>query len=282
MYRFVLTIALIAASLAGADEGAQSTASAPQYLAGTSHIAGILANLGAATDDAHVLIPAGMCPGHFDLRPSDVGRVAEADAVIIHDWQSKMPNVQGALKAADKSVEDAHIVAVAGNWMAPPVQAEAVETVADIVALIEPRRTDAVRRRAKARVRDIQAHGDAVKKRFEQADASASPVLAHFQQAAFLEWAGYPVVATFGHGEMSAADAARLGKRGREEEVVLVVDNLQSGDPRLAGILAEETGAQTVVLNNFPGGAPGTGTWEKALESNYVVLTEALEGQDAP
>ena len=47
---------------------------------------------------------------------------------------------------------------------------------------------------------------------------------------------------------------------------------------KLAGaVLARETGAERVILSNFPGGLPGTETWDRAIARNVELLVDALQ-----
>jgi hypothetical protein len=64
---------------------------------------------------------------------------------------------------------------------------------------------------------------------------------------------------------------------GRSENVVLVIDNMQSGADAGAGI-AEDLGCARVILSNFPGGYDDTDTWEKTIDYNVELLIEALSG----
>ncbi|NQT04968.1 MAG: zinc ABC transporter substrate-binding protein, partial [Dehalococcoidia bacterium] len=66
-----------------------------------------------------------------------------------------------------------------------------------------------------------------------------------------------------------------LVDKGREGEVALIIDNMQSGQDAGAGI-AEELDSARVILSNFPGGYDNTETWEKAIEYNVALLLAAI------
>ena len=60
----------------------------------------IVEDLGEKTGQSMSLIPPAMCPGHYDLRPGDVKRVAESDALLLHAFQGQMANITGLMAAA--------------------------------------------------------------------------------------------------------------------------------------------------------------------------------------
>ena len=62
---------------------------------------------------------------------------------------------------------------------------------------------------------------------------------------------------------------------GREENVALIIDNLQSGQDAGAGI-AEELDCARIILTNLPGGLDDTETWEKAIDRNIELILEAI------
>jgi zinc/manganese transport system substrate-binding protein/zinc transport system substrate-binding protein len=164
------------------------------------------------------------------------------------------------------------------NWMLPAVRAEAVGLVADELADLMPGRADELRRRATQRRDLIRAHAEAVRDRFAAAGVAGVPVLANVMQAPFVEWAGFDVRGTFAGGqELSVAELERLVALAAEDGVVLVIDNLQSGDTAASATLAEETGATRVVLSNFPGAFAESARWEDEVDANVDRLLAALE-----
>jgi zinc transport system substrate-binding protein len=66
-----------------------------------------------------------------------------------------------------------------------------------------------------------------------------------------------------------------LVDKGKEKNVMLIIDNLQSGADAGKGI-AEELGCKRVILTNFPGGFDNTETWEKAIDYNIKLILEAI------
>lgn len=250
----------------------------PQVVAGTTLIQAVVSDVAGPGLSVRSLIPGGMCPGHFDVRPGDVDAVARSKALIIHPWQRQMGNVQGVIRAAKAPEARVKVADVTGNWMVPMVQEEAVTAVARLLGEIEPAMADAYGARAAARCETIRAESDRLAQRLEAAGVAGVKVLCSEQQVPLAAWAGLDVVATYGRPEeMSVEEVERLVREGREGQVVLVVDNLQSGETSLSETLARDLGAVQVVLSNFPGAWEDTETWEKALGKNVDLLLDAVE-----
>ena len=96
------------------------------------------------------------------------------------------------------------------------------------------------------------------------------------KQAGFIKWVGLNIVGTFGRPDSLTPQVVKeLVDKGREANVTLIVDNLQSGRDAGAGI-AEELGCKRIILSNFPGGFDDTQTWEKAIDHNVDLILNVM------
>lgn len=247
-----------------------------KIMATTSLIAEIVADLGGDAVEIATLIPPASCPGHFDIKPNDMKLLADARVFFLHNWQGRTFS-NGIIRASGNPALQAAVLEVSGNWMAPPVQVSATERIAAVLAEADPARADAYRSAAALRKDQVQKVGAAQAQRLAQAGVRDIRVLANDMQADFVSWAGFQVVGVFGRGEdMSPREVEDAIRLGRNHNVRLVVDNLQSG--KQAGIgIAREIGAAQVTLSNFPGGFEGTETWFKAIAKNVELLIAATE-----
>ncbi|MCP4645167.1 MAG: zinc ABC transporter substrate-binding protein [bacterium] len=249
-------------------------------VAGSALMAAAVTDVAGGDLTMRTLIPAGMCPGHYDIRPSDVEAVARCRATLIHPWQRQMPNVRAALDGAKVTDDCVTVVEVDGNWMVPVNYEKALVEVARVLARIEPGNGMDYAQRAAERAEGVMDFAESLALRSRDGGAAECRVLCNAQQALLVEWAGFDVVATFGRAEdLSVADVQGLVARAKEAEVVVVIDNLQSGDTRTGEAIAREIGCGHVVLSNFPGAFDDTETWEKALERNVDLLLEATAAQ---
>jgi len=258
---------------------AASCREAPRpIIAGTGHIQAIVRDLTDGEREVRTLIPPAMCPGHFDMRPSDLEALARGGLLIIAAWQRHLPNVADVIQAARVPPDRLCVIDVPENWMVPARQAEAIEAVARV---LEDHAADPVpdaTTKAAGRVQAVRAFGQQLKRRLAEAEPGGVGVLCDEQQADFVRWAGFDIAATYGRPEdLSVAAVEHLIEQGRRRRVALVIDNLQSGDAKTGAALARDTGAVHVVLSNFPGGFDGTETWEKAVERNVGLLLGAIE-----
>lgn len=246
-------------------------------VAGSSHIANIIADVSAGKLKARVLIPPEACPGHYDIKPGDIEALSKAKALIIHDYQQNMKNVTSAVEAAKNPNLNIKVIELKGNWMVPSVQAEGVTKIAEILAEFDRGNAELYRQRAEQRKKEILAKGEEVKKRLEAANVSQVKVICADMQFGFVKWAGFNVVASYGRPEeLSVSDVEKLVKQAKEAGVVLVIDNLQSGATATSEAMARDIGAVQVTISNFPGGLKGTESWEKALDRNVELLFQAL------
>ncbi|NWF77574.1 MAG: zinc ABC transporter substrate-binding protein [Chloroflexi bacterium] len=246
-------------------------------MTGSSLITNIIQDVADGKLETGTLIPPGVCPGHYDIKPSHIVALASCRALFIHDYQANFQNVQGAIEAAENP--DLIIVAVnvTGNWMVPSVQAEAVSKIAQILGEIDPENAAYYRERATDRAQAILAKGEEVKNRLQGAGLEGVKVICAEMQQGFVRWAGFDVVATYGRPEdLTPAQVQELIDKARGAGVALVIDNLQSGATATSETMAQDIGAIQVTISNFPGGLENTKTWEKAIDKNVDLLLDAL------
>ena len=246
-------------------------------MAGSSFIANIVEDLANDRLEARTIIPPGVCPGHYDVKPSDIEALANSTALIVHNYQQSYQNILGAIEAAQNPDLVIRVINMTGNWMVPEVQAEGVDKIAQALGEVYPEDAEYYQGRATERVQAIEAKGDDVEQRLLQAGVEGVKVLCAEMQAGFVGWAGFDIVDTFGRPEdLTAAQVADLIEQAQETGVALIIDNLQSGSTTLGPSLQQDIEAVPVTISNFPGGLDDTETWEKAIDKNVDLLVTAL------
>ena len=247
-------------------------------MAGSSLIADIIQDIADGKLTAYTLIPPGLCPGHYDVKPSDVERLANSEVLIIHNWQQNMKNISDLVEAADNPDLVIKVIDVPDMPMVPQIQAETTDKVAQALGEIDPENDAYYQEKATERTQAILAKGEEVQDKLQAANVSGINVLCVEYQAGFAEWAGFNVTDTYGRPEdLSVADVEELVVEAKEAGVALVIDNLQSGATSNSDAMAEDIGAIQVTISNFPGGFENTETWEKAIDKNADLLLEALD-----
>jgi zinc transport system substrate-binding protein len=246
-------------------------------MAGSSLIANIIQDVADDKVETRTLIPPGTCPGHYDVKPSDIVALANSKALFIHDYQEYFTNITGAIEAAENPDLTVTVINVTGNWMVPAVQAEAVDKIAQALGELDPENAAYYQQRAADREQAILAKGEEVESELQGAGVEGVKVLCAEMQQGFVNWAGFNITATFGRPEdLSTTDVAQLITEANQAGVVLIIDNLQSGSATLGASIEQDVEAIPVTISNFPGGFENTETWEKAIDKNVDLLLEAL------
>jgi len=246
-------------------------------MAGSSLIANIIEDVADGKVETSTLIPPGTCPGHYDVKPSDIVALANSKALFIHSWQENFENITELIEAAENPDLIVTVINITGNWMTPPVQAEAVDRIAQALGEIDPENAAYYEEKAAERAQAILAKGEEVEDVLLGAGVEEVKVICADMQAGFVGWAGFNITATYGRPEeLSVADVEQLVTDAIEAGVALVIDNLQSGATATSEAMAQDIGAIQVTISNFPGGLENTETWEKAIDKNVDLLLEAL------
>ena len=109
---------------------AQYAQPSADIMTGSSFITNIIQDVANNKVEPRTLIPPGVCPGHYDVKPSDIEALANSKALFIHNYQQNYENVTGAIEAAENPDLIITVLNVTGNWMVPAVQAEVVDKIA--------------------------------------------------------------------------------------------------------------------------------------------------------
>ena len=244
-----------------------------------SLIAQIVERVGGDLVDVVNIIPPAQCPGHFDVKPSDIQKLADADLFLLGGWQGELFS-QELIDAANNP--DLTVVTLdipsnpQSNWMTPSVQQEAAEKITAALSRVDTENSAAYQDSAAEYKDKIEAKAAEIKARVAGEDLSSINVICSGMQAAFVRWVGLNSVAFYGRPDSLTPQVVKeLVDKGREEKVTLIIDNMQSGKDAGAGI-AEELGCARVILSNFPGCFENTETWEKAIEYNVDLLLGAI------
>jgi len=246
-------------------------------MTGSSFITNIIQDVADGKLEPRTFIPPGVCPGHYDIKPSDIEALTNSKAFFIHNYQENYENVTGLIEAAENPDLVITVINITGNWMVPAVQAEAVDKIAQALGEIDQENAAYYQDKAAERAQAILANGEEVKDRLLEVGVEQVTVICAEIQAGFVKWAGFDVVATYGRPEdLSPADMAQLVTEAEQAGVALVIDNLQSGATTLGASIEQDVEAIPVTISNFPGGLENTETWEKAIDKNVDLLLEAL------
>lgn len=196
--------------------------------------------------DVRAILPPAQCPGHYDVKLSDIQTIRTADLVLS---MRGMPFMEKAAMHAGKRL---FLDAGDRNWMAPPGYILGLGLLAAELSRRFPDDGEAIALRRETARRAIMKEAAALRAAIARSGIGSLPVLASSRQKGLLEWMGFRVAGSYGPPEsMSAREMVRLSQLGKEQKIVMVVDNLQSGPEAGKGI-AEALRVPHIVLSNFP------------------------------
>lgn len=192
------------------------------------------------------ILPPGQCPGHYDVKLSDIQKIEKADLTVSFRGMPFMA------KAGPGGKVQLSVDSGGRNWMAPESHIYGLGVLAEALVGHFPEDEETIMRRKEEAIREVKAASDVLLARIKASGLHGKVVIASSMQKEPLEWMGFQVVGQYGRPEsMSARELVNLSKRGRDHQAIAVVDNLQSGPEAGRGI-AETLGVPQVVLTNFP------------------------------
>jgi len=268
----ILVLTLVISSLTIGCTSA--TTSKLRVVTTTSLLQQIVERVSGDLVDLVNIIPPAQCPGHFDVKPSDIQKLADADLFLVHGWQGEM-FTQELIDSAENTDLTTERINIQGNWMTPSVQTQAIDTITAILSQMDEENADAYQQSATELKSIIESKGTEITAQLADKNLASVNVMCNEQQAGFVQWAGLNIVTTYGRPDSLTPQVVQdLVDQGREGDVTLIIDNLQSGQDAGAGI-AEELDCDRIILSNFPGGFDNTETWEKAIDENIRLILEA-------
>jgi zinc transport system substrate-binding protein len=220
-----------------------------------------------------------MCPGHFDMRPSQISQLARCRLLVRFDFQQALD-----AKLADRAGRSPQSLGVAlpGGMCEPDSYLAACRQIADYLPTTgEMDQTEADRRMAEIADRMTALTSD-VRQAIDAAGLRNAPVLTSGHQSGFCRWLGLRCVAAY-----SAADTAGVSEldeaiqAGNVDGVQIIVANQPEGR-RLADALADRFDARVVVFANFPE-ADEAMAFDNLVRRNLAALLAVdRSGEDQP
>jgi len=239
LFAIIVSLLLTPSALGGAIK----------VVATTTVLEDMVEQVGGDLVEVDSIVSSGVCPGHWDLKPSQVNSIAQADVIVQHGMESWVAN---------QVSEDQMLVKLPGVWNTPQMAIEKVQKINEILKEIDPENGDIYDQRTQWVVGEMEELAANLTQRAEDVNANEIEVLCMEWQNDFVSWMGFNVTLTYGSEEtLSIKDVNELINVGKEKDVTLVISNLQSGVD-FGDQMAEEVGAAHVILTNFPGAVENT------------------------
>ena len=218
------------------------------------------------------LAEPGTCPGHFDIRPSQVNDLRRCRTLLRFSFQDSLDTALSKLVQEGLKI---HEVCIAGGMCEPPSYIAACRQVADALVADQLIDRSAADRRLAAIETRVTAKGAWCREEITKTGWSARRVVCSMHQEAFCKWLGLQVEATF-----TGADSASVGqiqgavRAGDSTPIAAVIANLPEGR-RLADALGKRLNAPVVVFGNFPLMQGEEPSFDELLAANVAVLLKA-------
>lgn len=280
MKRWILVGILLGVLLLGAFVGetcaSQATAQEKTMIICTTSVLGdFVREIGEERIEVKTIAPAGYCPSHYDMKPSDVYAVSKAKFVFFHGIEPWLDNLDNIIRTSGN--EEVQKVQVKGEWDSPASKIEKIELIKGILAEYEPDNASYFEENAAHIITLINETANGLKEKADHLKVDQIKVMCIKWQEGFVKWLGFNVIATYMSPEtLSLKQTLELVQKGKEENVALIIDNLQSGTD-FGAKLASEVGATQVILSNFPGAVPETESHIKLIEYNAKQLLDTVK-----
>ncbi|HBT96551.1 MAG TPA: hypothetical protein DEB25_02340 [Desulfobulbaceae bacterium] len=271
---FLLAVCLLAMTVTRPTESQASETARFRIVAGTTLIADIVQDLLPGQVDVITLIPASSCPGHHDMRATDMAFFSGSSLVLLHSWQKEQDSIVAAARSAGLPQERLKTVAARGSLLVPSNQIAASRKTAALLATLPDADAITINKRLDARIKRIETLSAA--SLASMAPYRKTPVLSAVMQEEFAHWLGLKIIGVYGRAEeLSPKTMMSLASLGKKNDARLVIDNDQSGAE--AGLpLAREIGAAHVSFSNFPILVGNKSGYEGLVAENVRLLISAL------
>lgn len=233
----------------------------------TSLLGSIVKAIGKEKIDIIIIVPAGMCPGHFDIKPGSVKSLTDSKVLLNHGWEKWI----GKLLAAAENKPVLHTVGIKGNLMVPEANKRAAANIAALLCSLDQAHDEYYTENLVSYKTVIDSIEKVIKE--ESMLILGTKIIGSELQEELLKWLGFDVVMTYGRAEdLTPRKLFQIINKAKKEGVKLVVDNLQSGSDTGVNI-ANEIGAKHINLTNFP----LKGSYPDALMHNFTTIIQALQ-----
>jgi len=221
------------------------------------------------------LAEPGTCPGHFDIRPSQIEALRRCRLLLRLEFQASID--QRLAKLREQGLGTA-VIRIPGGLCEPDSYLAACRQVAE--ALVEAGLVDRATAddRLRAAGSRVQAQAARCRGRIEAEGWRGRPVICSLHQEAFCRWLGLEVAGTFsGADTASIAQVEQAIRAGESLSVAAVIANRPEGR-KVADALARRLNAPVAVFGNFPefedGGEP---PFDALLAANVEALLAARD-----
>lgn len=273
---FGLNIILCLQLLGGCDAKSPNSTE-PDIAVANSYLDAVVKDLCGNKQQTLSLAPPGMCPGHFDISPSQVYQLRNCNILFIFDFQKSIVSV---IPHNNKSVVKFCQVTPPPGLCIPKTYLSIAQQVATALSKENPSQKAYYQLRLTAIQERLEHLSKKLAERIEQSGLKDTDIIVSQHQAEFAGWLGLNVIGTFVSSDAETPKNINqlLQKAGRHS-IRFAIANKQEGT-NLATALAEHLKAVVVIFSNFPESGDGMNNYpafDILLQENTQALFEAAK-----
>jgi zinc transport system substrate-binding protein len=247
--KYLLSPLLIITIFCGCQKNNSGTEKQPEIAVTNSYLSCVVKDICGNQTDVLSLIPPGMCPGHFDMSPSQVNKLSKCEVLLLFDFQKSISDSLSRLKERGLKIRT---VECPEGMCLPQTYLTIARSAADALSQDDPAKRAEYDKRLELIEQRLSILSDEIHTKMEQSQLIDAAVVASGHQAVFCDWLGLDVIATFSGSDVETPGSInQCLQSAKDKTVKLIVANEQEGTA-LAEALAERLGANTVVFSNFP------------------------------
>ena len=255
----------------------KTTAVQPDIAVANSYLSAAVNDLCGDQQPVFDLVPPGMCPGHFDISPSQVNALCHCKMLFVFDFQQNIEKTIPRIKERGLKV---YSITPSAGMCIPETYLSVVKQVADALSQQQPEQKTHYESRIKEIEKRLAVLSQTIADRIKQSGLQKTTVMTSGHQAEFATWLGLDCVTTFaGRDTITPAQIDASLQEARQHPIQLVIANQQEGTG-MAKTLAGHLNVKHVVFSNFPndgGENAATAGFDRLLTDNIDRLIEAMQ-----
>lgn len=221
----------------------------PEIAVANSYIGAAVKDLCGNQQQIFDLVPPGMCPGHFDISPSQVNLLCNCKILLVFDFQK---NIEKAVPRIKERGLKVCTVTLSPGMCIPETYLSIVKQVAAALSEQQPLQKDYYESRLKEIEQRLNILGQDIVNRINKSELDGTKIITSQHQSEFTKWLGLDCVSTFaGRDTITPAQIDHNLQEARQNQIKLVIANKQEGT-EIAKTLAEHLNLKYVVFSNFP------------------------------
>jgi len=223
------------------------------------------------------LAPPGMCPGHFDISPSQVYQLCNCKVLFIFDFQK---NIESVIPRTKESVLKVCKITPPPGLCIPETYLSVAKKVATVLSEENPSQKTYYQLRLTEIEKRLKDLSKELAEQIEQSELKDTDIIVSEHQAEFARWLGLNIIGTFVSSDAETPkNINQLLQKAGQHSIRFVIANKQEGS-NLAVALAEHLKAVVVIFSNFPGSSDGKNNrpaFDMLLQENTQALFEAAK-----